>query len=371
MEPVWFATDILRTGGRSWEFRKEDDLLTGDFSGDQLDDIIVHNDDTWSIPYVGLLRSTGTSFEVVRRYDETLNGWQMRPDDRVRLADFDGDGRMEMTIFNGTRWSMPYLGIYRINDSNQLVFLKRFDKFLPGWEMGRHEQFHFYDVNGDGADDIVAINQADWAKVHIHIYLSLGNGNFSLSDRFYGQISRGITWNINRKDHYLFGNWDGDETTDFAIFNGKTFSTEFLGLFRFDSGGKLSGLRLHSDSIPGWNFQANDQLKPFNKNGDAVTDFVVSNAKDWGSKEYLGILSQDGKGGLSGRWQEGWVGGWNLSEFDHMKVVDFRGGSQWDDLFIFNKNWFGLLRGHKTHFSLETIYYRWIQNQRYHQSNLY
>ena len=371
LEPTWFATDILRSNGRSWEFRKKDNLATGDFSGDGNHDIIVQNGKSWNIPYIGLLRSTGNSYEVVRRYDGNLNGWQMRSDDRVQLADFDGDGRMEMTIFNGKNWSMPYLGIYRINDNNQLVFLQRFDKYLPGWEMGRNEKFQFCDVNGDGRDDIVAMNQSNWSKAHIHVYVSQGNGSFSLKDRYYGKIDNGITWNINRKDKYFFGDWNGDKICDFGIFNGKSFTTEFLGLFRFNGQGKMSGLRLHSDSIPGWNFQANDVIKPFDKNGDSITDMVVFNAYDWGDREYLGILSNNGQGSLSGRWQEGWIGGWNLGSVDKLKVVDFRGGSEWDDLFIFNKNWFGMLRGQKTHFSLEAIYYRWIQNQRYHQNSLY
>lgn len=371
LEPTWFVTDILRTGGRSWEFRRSDDLVAGDFNGDGNQDVIAHNDDAWNQPYIGLLRSTGTALEIVRRYDGALNGWQMRRDDKVQMADFDGDGKMEMTIFNGTRWSMPYLGIYRVNANNQLVFMNRFDKYLPGWEMGRHEKFHFCDVNGDGADDIIAMNQDDWAKVHIHVYVSQGNGDFTLADRYYGQISNGITWNINRRDRYFFGDWDGDSICDFAIFNGKTFSTEFLGLFRFNGEGKMSGFKLYSDSVPGWNFQGNDRIVPFDRNGDSITDIVIYNAWDWGNREYLGILANDGKGNLGGRWQEGWIGGWNLGRFDSFKVVDFRGTGKWDDLFIFNKNWFGMLRGRKTHFSLEAIYYRWIQNQRYHQNSLY
>jgi len=156
-----------------------------------------------------------------------------------------------------------------------------------------------------------------------------------------------------------------------AIFNGKSFSTEFLGLFRSSAAGNFTGLALHSDVIPGWNFRPNDVLRRFNKEGDSVDDIVIFNPRDWASKEYLGILSNDGKGSLSGNWQEGWIGGWNLGTVDHFKVVDFRGSSNWDDLFIFNKNWFGLLRGKKYSFGLEAIYHKWIQNHRYHGSNLY
>ncbi len=370
LEPTWFATDILRGSGSSWEFRKSDQIATGDFTGDGQEDFFVQNGTAWVRPYIGLLRSTGNGFDVVRRYDGSLPGWEMKPGDKIYSADLTGNGRHELIVFNGSNWVMPYLGVWRVNEANQLVLHRRYDKYLPGWEMGRQEKFHFEDIDGDEARDIIAINTHSWNKVHIHTYNKVAGGG-SLVDRFYGQVDSGITWNINRKDRYFFGDWDGDGRRSLAIFNGKSFSTEFLGLFRSSSSGKFSGLALHSDSIPGWNFRPNDVLRRFNKEGDRVDDIVIFNPHDWASKEYLGILSNNGRGGLSGNWQEGWIGGWNLGSVDHFKVVDFRGSSNWDDLFIFNKNWFGLLRGKKYSFGLESIYHKWIQNHRYHGSNLY
>jgi hypothetical protein len=370
IEPTWFATDILSGSGSSWEFRKSDNIATGDFTGDGLQDFFVHNPTAWVRPYIGLLKSTGSGFDVVRRYDDTLPSWQMTSGDKIFSSDLTGDGRNELIIFNGDNWAIPYLGVWRVNEANQLVLLRRYDQYLPGWEMGRKETFQFVDIDGDEAKDIVAINTHSWAKVHMHTYVKVGNGG-SLVDRFYGQIDRGIKWNINRKDHYFFGDWNGDGRMALGIFNGRSFSTEFLGLFRSSSGGSFSGLNLHSDSVNGWNFRPNDEIYRFNKEGDDVDDLIVYNHSNWGSKEYLGILSNDGKGSLSGNWQEGWIGGWNLGDVDQLKVVDFRGSSNWDDIFIFNKNWFGLLRGKKYSFALESIYHKWIQNHRYHGSNLY
>jgi hypothetical protein len=48
-------------------------------------------------------------------------------------------------------------------------------------------------------------------------------------------------------------------------------------------------------------------------------------------------------------------------------VGDFRGGAGWDDLFVYNDDWFGLLRSYSTQYSLETIYRKWIHNHRYHK----
>ena len=47
----------------------------------------------WSIPYVGMLRSSGTGFSLVDRYDANMPGWQMRPGDQHFVGDFTGDGQ--------------------------------------------------------------------------------------------------------------------------------------------------------------------------------------------------------------------------------------------------------------------------------------
>ena len=370
LSPSWFVTDKLSGTGTSWEFRNKDNILSGDFNGDKLEDFFVHNTDQWVMPYVGLVKSEGESFKIVRRYDGSLPSWALKRGDEGFSADVTGDGKAELIIFNGTNWAIPYLGIWKVTEDNRLILHRRFDRFLPGWEMGKNESFRFQDLDGDGSMDIIAINKSNWRKVQIHTYKRLFSGG-TLVDRFYGNINNGINWNINKKDKYKFGDWDGDGRVSLAIFNGKKFTTEYLGLWRSSSNGVFSGYKLYSDRIPGWNFRPNDEIKKFNRKGNTYDDLVVFNPHDWGSKEYLGIWRNDGAGNLSGIWQEGWIGGWNLGSVDSLKVVDFRGTAQWDDLFIFNKNWFGLLRGQGSRFALETIYYKWVENHRYHGSNLY
>ena len=76
-----------------------------------------------------------------------------------------------------------------------LQMVRRYDKLLPGWEMGRHEQFHVGDFNGDGRADVIAFNRNSWAQVHLQVHLSTGTG-LNLADRFYGTIP-GI-WQMRR-----------------------------------------------------------------------------------------------------------------------------------------------------------------------------
>lgn len=99
-----------------WQFQKTDRYSVADFSGDGKRDLFVFNGSDWAIPYVGMLRSTGTGFSLVTRYDANMSGWQMRPSDRHVVGDFDGDGKADLWVFNGSDWSIPYLGMLRSND---------------------------------------------------------------------------------------------------------------------------------------------------------------------------------------------------------------------------------------------------------------
>ena len=57
---------------------------------------------------------------------------------------------------------------------------------------------------------------------------------------------------------------------------------------------------------------------------------------------------------------------WNLGLDDDFHVAYFRGSGGLVDLYVYNKCWFGMLRSYQSHYYLETIYRKWIQNQRWH-----
>lgn len=367
LNPTWYHTDILYNAARnkSWEFRGSDILLPADFDHDGKTDLYVINLDAWNRPYVCMLRSTGTAFEPVRRFDLQLPGWgDMKPGDQFYAGDFTGDGRVDLMVFNGVDWNMPYFLMLR-STGNDLVYSRRYDRFLPGWEMGRHEKFFVGDFNGDGRQEVISQNTQDWNQVHLMVFRSTGP-ELALTDRFYGEIriNGGLFWTMRRQDELFLPNFNGDKTTDLAIFNGRDWTPEYLGMFALVEG-KLSFRHRYDGGIPGWDLSRRDRFYVADVNGDGRQDLVVYNSKNW-STQYLGILRSNGDGTLVGSWQDDWIGSWNLGDGDDFHVADFRGAAGWDDLFVYNKNWFGLLRSYSTSFHLEAIYPKWIHNHRYH-----
>jgi hypothetical protein len=371
LAPTWFRTDFMpnAAGTAFWRGRAEDILLPGDFDGDGQDDLYVINHSSWSKPYVAFMKSYGDRFEPVGGYAGDLPGWERRAGDVFYVADFNEDGRDDLLVYNGTNWNIPYFGMLRSTGTG-LQMVRRYDKFLPGWEMGRHEQFHVGDFNGDGRADVIAFNRNSWAQVHLQVHLSTGTG-LNLADRFYGTIP-GI-WQMRRQDRLHVLDFTGDGTSDIALFNGLDWGPTYLAYIASNEG-KLSGRRRYDNAtahLPGWELQRRDRFHVANIDGDADQDLVVYNKDNW-STQYLGMLRSNTSAtagfAAAGSWQADWINGWNLGPDDEFKVVDFRGGAGWDDLIVANKGWCGLLRGYNTHFRLETIYRKWIFNHRYHSA---
>lgn len=368
LEPTWYRTDLLRNaaGTRSWEFRRNDILVPADFDGDGRTDLYVVNLVDWSIPYLCLLKSTGTGFEPVRRYDRTLPGWDdMRRNDQFYAGDIDGDNRDDLMVFNGQDWNMPYFIMLR-STGTQLNYSRRYDRYLPGWEMGRRERFFVGDYDGDGRQEVISHNTQDWNQVHLMVFTSTGPA-LTLADRFYGTITSGnaLFWTMRRQDELVVLKFDDNARSDLAIFNGRDWGPEYLALFSCGRTGRLEFRHRYEDTVPGWDMRRRDRFKAADVNGDGLEDLVVFNAVNW-STEYLGILRSNGSDALQGSWQDDWIGGWNLGSVDDFHVADFRGGAGWVDLFIYNQGWFGLLRSQQNRYALEAIYRKWIHNHRYH-----
>jgi len=67
---------------------------------------------------------------------------------------------------------------------------------------------------------------------------------------------------------------------------------------------------------------------------------------------------------LTCAWKHDWVGEWNLGSVDRFIATNYEGSSGKRDLFVHNKDWFGMIRATPT-LSLQKLYYRWLHNYRH------
>lgn len=360
LELEWIVTGELP----GWDdFKSGDEFYVGDFNGDGRDDLYVFNYSDWAIPYFAMLRSTGSGFELVRRFDQKLPGWDdMRWRDEFFVADFNADGRDDIVVFNGFDWSVGYLQLLR-STGTDLSYVKRYDEKLPGWDdMRKYDQFYIGDFNNDNRDYIYVFNGLDWSIGYLQMLRSTGTA-LSYVKRFDEELPG---WDdMKPNDQFFVADFNEDDRDDIYVFNGHDWSMGYLEMLR-STGTNLSYVIRYDREVPGWDdLMPNDRFYVADVDGDEDEDLYVYNANDWVT-EYLGILTSSGTT-LSGRWQDDWINSWNLGWNDDFEVANFNGGGDWDDLFVHNNDWFGLLRSHKTSTVLNAIYPRWIANHNYHE----
>jgi len=346
-----------------WDaYRAGDKFLVGDFDGDGRQDLFVYNFTDWAMPYFAMLRSTGTSFEGIRRFDRNLPGWgSMTPSDEFHVADIDGDGRDDIVVFNGRDFSIGYLLLLH-STGTDLTFVKRFDDVLPGWgAMKPNDQFYVADFDADKRSDLYVFNGRDWAIGYLEMLRSTGT-NLGFVRRFDQQLPG---WDdMKSHDQFYVADFDGDRRDDLYVFNGPDWSMSYLEMLR-STGTNMSNTRRFDRNVPGWGeMRQHDIWFPADVDGNGRRDLYVYNSSDWAT-EYLGTLKSSGVT-LSGGWQADWIGSWNLGSNDQFRVANFDGGSGWDDLLVFNDKWFGLLKSASGSSVLSAIYPDWVHNHNYH-----
>jgi hypothetical protein len=152
-----------------------------------------------------MFRSTGSNLQLAARYDGDIPGWGgLRGQDMLYVGDFNGDGKKDLYIFNGTDWNMPYLGMFRSTGSG-LQMAARYDGDVPGWGgLAQHDAFLAADINGDGKTDLFAYNFQDWVTEYLGRMISNGS---ALSADFVGDWLG--EWNLGAADRFEVGNFQG------------------------------------------------------------------------------------------------------------------------------------------------------------------
>lgn len=272
----------------SWQFKANDQFYIGDFNGDGKDEVVVFNSTDWVMEYMGLLVDDGNDgLRLIQRYDDSMPGWQFQRDDKFFVGDFDGDGKKDLFVFNGENWSIPYVGMLRSTGTGFEV-VRRYDENMPSWQMRPNDRHYIGDVNGDGKDDLYVFNGTDWSIAYLGILRSNGT-TLSMSRRYDGNMPG---WQMRGDDQHFVGDFSGDGRSDLYVFNGKNWSIAYLGMLR-SNGSSLSMVRRYDGNAPGWQMRPNDRHYIGEVSGDGRADLFVYNHQDWGP-EYLGIMVSNG-----------------------------------------------------------------------------
>ncbi|MFJ4185323.1 FG-GAP-like repeat-containing protein [Kitasatospora sp. NPDC089509] len=191
-----------------------------DFDGDGLPDYIAVNPD-------------GSVHVYLNRGGDTGGGWQdlgivatgLTTDlSRVRFADMDGDGRADYNVINP--------------DGSVTTYLNRGGDNGGGWQnLGRtatglttdQSRVRFADLDGDGKADYVAINPNGSVTAY--------RNNDIYHDQWasMGQIASGITTNQNA---VVLGDFTGDNRADYIT----TDPSGKVNVYRYDGGSNWTNL---------------------------------------------------------------------------------------------------------------------------------
>ncbi len=353
------TTKKVKGPGGTWYVSSKDKIYVGDFNGDGKDDLVVFYPNG-QYSRLGLLKSTNTGFECVKKYYYSLPSWSMRDGDRFYLADFNGDGKDDIYVFNATNWNQGYVGMLRSTGSG-LAYTKRYDKYLPGNYITNSDELYIADIDGDKKEEFVLFKRNTQTT---RIYKSSGSG-LTMSGEYFQSLPG---WTSKVGDKYYVGDINGDGKDDLYVFNGTNWNKEYMLLLK-SNGAKYNYIKRYDDALPNWNMSNNDKFYVADINGDRKDDLYVYNTADW-STQWLGTILSDGSGVRANTKQSDWIGGWNLGSSDKL-IVDDRPSGYRDQLFIHNRDWFGYLSPGSSAVYLNSMYKDYIHAFKHHDYGWY
>ena len=236
----------------------------------------------------------------------------------------------------------------------------RYAGAAPGWVLGMRDKFYVADFDDDGKDDLYAFSGTSWGSGYLGMLKSFGNG-LLVVNLYPHNLYAG--WKMAPHDEHYVGDIDGDGKDDLYVFNWQDWDYAYLGMTK-STGTSLNVVRRYAGSpgqgpqIPGWRLAKGDRFYVSNFGFDRRSDLVVYNTSNWVSK-YLGKLVSSGMD-LSGSWSMDWVGNWNLGRSDQILVGNYSNVGARPDVFIRNSDYFGMLRGESSGFSMDRIYFHWL-----------
>ena len=354
----------------SWRIRPGDTYLAADFDGDGRDELVVFNSTDWTVPRLALIKvNTDGTTRVLALYDGDIPGWgSFARHDRLLVGDFDGNGKAYLLIYNFEDWAMPYAATL-MSTGKGFTQSRRYDGDIPGWGgLARHDQIFVGDFGGTGHDDLLIWNSRDWSSKYLGLFRMRRNA-FGCIRLWENDIPG---WGgFAENDKFIVGDFNGDGKDDLYLFNGSDWANPYLAMFR-STGSDFAFVGIFDGDVPGWGgMRRNDKFLAADLTGSGKVGLFAWNMFDW-SHTYAGRMVSSGTN-LSADFREDWVGEWHLGSDDRFdRVPNMRRiapavkapGRGPDRILVHNKYWLGSLRTTGP-LHLNCIYHKWVHNYRF------
>lgn len=149
-----------------------DKFYIADLNGDGKEEFVLFKSNTQT---TRLYQSSGSSLSIEAEYFGSLPGWTSKANDQYFIADFNNDNKDDLYVFNGVNWGPEYMLMLKSNGTNY-DYVIRYDDHLPNWNMNNNDKYYVADINGDGKEDLYVFNTNDWATQWLGTVISSGTG---------------------------------------------------------------------------------------------------------------------------------------------------------------------------------------------------
>ena len=201
-------------------------VFTGDFNGDGMVDLVNLNTNNRSDCWVGLSQGDG-SLSVQDGYSFLPSSIDYDDIERVFTGDFNGDGMIDLVNLNTSSRYDCWIGLSQTNGPLDVTSSY---SFLPSAVNHEDIQRVFVDdFNGDGMADLVNLNTS--SRSDCWIGLSQGDGTFEITSS-YSFLPSSIDY--EDIEHVLLGDFNGDGMTDIVNLSTNSFSDCWIGLSKGD-----------------------------------------------------------------------------------------------------------------------------------------